>query len=46
MNHIEGPIATSIEQYKNHPSIAAIKSKTKNKYFKFNSTLKAFKGGN
>ena len=46
MNHIEDPIATSIEQYKNHPSIVAIKSKTTNKYFKFNSTLKAFKGGN
>ena len=46
VNHIEDAIATSIEQYKNHPSIVAIKTKTTNKYFKFNSILKALKGGN
>ena len=34
-------MARSIEQYKNHPSIVAIKSKTANKYFKFNSISKA-----
>ena len=34
------PIARSIEQYKNHPSIVAIKSKSTNKYFKFNSISK------
>ena len=28
-------------QYKNHPSIDAIKSKSTNKYFKFNSISKA-----
>ena len=31
----------SIELYKNHPSIVAIKSKTTNKYFKCNSISKA-----
>ena len=41
IDHIEDPIARSIEQYKNHPSIVAIKSKTANKYFKFNSISKA-----
>ena len=40
IDHIEDPIARSIEQYKNHPSIAAIKSKIINKYFKFNSISK------
>ena len=41
IDHIEDPIARSIEQYKNHPSIVAIKSKIINKYFKFNSISKA-----
>ena len=41
IDHIEDPIAWSIEQYKNHPSIVAIKSKSTNKYFKFNSISKA-----
>ena len=40
IDHIEDPIARSIEQYKNHPSIVAIKSKIINKYFKFNSISK------
>ena len=50
INHIEDPIARSIEQYHpsinhqsiiiNHLSIAAVKSKTTNKYFKFNSISK------
>ena len=30
-----------MEQYKNHPSVVAIKSKSINKYFKFNSISKA-----
>ena len=33
IDHIEDPIARSIEQYKN-PIIVAIKSKSTNKYFK------------
>ena len=41
IDYIEDPIARSIEQYKNHPSIVAIKSKSTNKYFKFNSISKA-----
>ena len=41
IDHIEDPIARSIEQYKNHPSIVAIKRKSTNKYFKFNSISKA-----
>ena len=41
IDHIEDPIARSIEQYKNHPSIVAIKSKSTNKYFKFNSISNA-----
>ena len=42
IDHIEDPIiAKSIEQYKNHSSIVAIKSKGGNKYFKFNSISKA-----
>ena len=41
IDHIEDPIARSIEQFKNHPSIVAIKSKSANKYFKFNSISKA-----
>ena len=41
IDHIEDPIARSIEQYKNHPSIVTMKSKSTNKYFKFNSTSKA-----
>ena len=41
IDHIEDPIARSIEKYKNHPSIVAIKSKIINKYFKFNSISKA-----
>ena len=40
-DHIEDPIARSIEQYKIHPSIIAIKVKDTNKYFKFNSISKA-----
>ena len=40
-DHIEDPIAKLIEQYKNHTSIVTIKSKTANKYFKFNSILTA-----
>ena len=40
IDHIEDPIARSIEQYKNHRNIVAIKSKTTNKYFKFNSVSK------
>ena len=41
IDHIEDPIiARSIELYKNHPSIVAIKSKGTNKCFKFNSILK------
>ena len=36
INHIEDPI----EQHKNHTSIVAIKSKSTNKYFKFNSISK------
>ena len=35
IDDIEDPIARSIEQFKNHPSIVAIKSKSANKYFKF-----------
>ena len=35
IDHIEDPIARSIEQYKNHFSIVAIKSKNTNKYFRF-----------
>ena len=35
------PIARLIEQYKNHFSIVAIKTKNTNKYFKFNSISKA-----
>ena len=41
IDHIDDLIARSIEQYKNHPSIVAIKSKTTNKYFKFHSISKA-----
>ena len=41
IDHIEDPIARSIEQYKNPPSVVAIKSKITNKYFKFNSISKA-----
>ena len=41
IDHIEDPIARSIEQYKSHPSIVAIKRKSTNKYFKFNSISKA-----
>ena len=41
IDHFEDPIARSIEQYKNHPTIVAIKSKSTNKYFKFNSISKA-----
>ena len=41
IDHIEDPIARSIEQYKNYPSFVAIKSKSTNKYFKFNSISKA-----
>ena len=37
IDHNEDPIARSIELYKNHPNIVAIKSKTTNKYFKFTS---------
>ena len=40
IDHIEDPIVTSIEQYKNHPSIVAIKSKRTNKCFKFNTISK------
>ena len=40
IDHIEDPIARSVKQYKNHPSIIAIKSKSTNKYFKFNSISK------
>ena len=35
IDHIEDPIARSIEQYKNHFSIVSIKSKNTNKYFRF-----------
>ena len=41
IDHIEDPIARSIEQYENPPSVVAIKSKITNKYFKFNSISKA-----
>ena len=41
IDHIEDPMARSIEQYRNHPSIVAIKSKSINKFFKFNSIPKA-----
>ena len=41
IDHIEDPIARLIEQYKNNPRIFAIKSKSTNKYFKFNSISKA-----
>ena len=41
IDHIDDLIARSIEQYKSHPSIVAIKSKSANKYFKFNSITKA-----
>ena len=41
IDHLEDPVARSIERYKNHPSIVAIKSETTNKYFKFNSISKA-----
>ena len=34
-------MARSIEQYRNHPSILAIKSKSTNTHFKFNSISKA-----
>ena len=40
IDHIEDSIARSIEQSKNHLSIVAIKSKSTNKYFKFNSISK------
>ena len=40
IDHTEDPIAKSIEQSKNHPSIVAIKSKITNKYFKFNGISK------
>ena len=41
IDYTEDTIARSIEQYKNHLSIVAIKSKSTNKYFKFNSISKA-----
>ena len=40
INHIEDPITRSIEEYKSHPSITVIKSKSTNKYSKFNSISK------
>ena len=40
IDHIENSITRSIEQYKIYPSIVAIKSKSTNKYFKFNIVLK------
>ena len=40
IDHIENPIIRSTEQYKISPSIVAIKSKSANKYFKFNIVLK------
>ena len=39
INHFKDPIARSIEQYKNHPSIVAMQSKRTNKYSKFNKIL-------
>ena len=41
IDHIEDPITRSIEPYKNYPSNVATKSKSTNKYFKFNSISKA-----
>ena len=41
IDHIKDPITRSIEQYKNHPSIVAIKSKTTNKYFNFSIISKS-----
>ena len=41
IDHFEDPIAISIEQYKNHPRIVAIKGKCINQYFKFNIISKA-----
>ena len=41
IHHFEDPIGRSIEQYKNHPIIVAIKRESTNIYFKFNSILKA-----
>ena len=41
IDHIEDPVVRSVEQCKNHPSIVAIKGKSANKYFKFNSVSKA-----
>ena len=40
IDHIEDAITRSKEQHKNHPSIIAIKSKSTNKYFTFNSISK------
>ena len=40
IDHIENPITRSTEQCKIYPSIVAIKSKSTNKYFKFNIVLK------
>ena len=40
INHIEDPITRSIEEYKSHPSITVIKSKSTNKHSKFNSISK------
>ena len=41
IDHFEDPVTRSIERYKNHPSIGAIKSKTSNKYFKFSNIYKS-----
>ena len=41
IDHIKDPITRSIEQYKNHLSVVAIKSKNTNKYFKFNIISKS-----
>lgn len=41
IDHVEDPITRSIEQYKNHLSVVAIKSKNTNKYFKFNIISKS-----
>ena len=40
INHIEDPITRSTVQYKNHPSLVAIKNNSTYNYFAFNSTSK------
>ena len=41
INHIQDPIARSMEQYENYPGIIAINNKSTNTCFKFNSISKS-----